>query len=64
MLLVFKYSFCSPEDGVKKHLPSLTARPLKNGGWKTILSYWERNFSGLIREESHDRAKSVLAWHL
>ena len=26
---------------------SLTASlPLKNGGWKTILSYWEGNFSG------------------
>ena len=29
------------------HPRSLTASlPLKNGGWKTILSYWEGNFSG------------------
>ena len=25
---------------------SLTARPLKNAGWKTSLSYWEGNLSG------------------
>ena len=28
------------------HHPSLTVRPWKMAGWKTILSYWEGNFSG------------------
>ena len=31
------------------HPRSLTASlPLKNGGWETILSFWEGNFSGAM----------------
>ena len=26
--------------------PKFNSSPLKNCGWKTILSYWEDNFSG------------------
>ena len=26
--------------------PKFNSSPLKNGGWKTILTYWEGNFSG------------------
>ena len=28
--------------------PKFNSSPLKNGGWKTILSYWEGNFSGAM----------------
>ena len=36
-----------PGQPCRAHPRSLTASlPLKNDGWKTILSYWEGNFSG------------------
>ena len=28
--------------------PKFNSSPLKNGGWKTILSYWEGNSSGAM----------------
>ena len=28
--------------------PKFNSSPLKNGGWKTSLSYWEGNFSGAM----------------
>ena len=28
--------------------PNFNSSPLKNGRWKTILSYWEGNFSGAM----------------
>ena len=30
------------------HPPKFNSSPLKNGGWKTILSYWESNLSGAM----------------
>ena len=30
--------------------PKFNSSPLKNGGWKTILSYWEGNLSGAMSE--------------
>ena len=34
------YKYCT------KKMPKFNSSPLKKSGWKTILSYWEGNFSG------------------
>ena len=45
-------TFYEPGDeaAVKFHIPppKFNSSPLKNDDWKTILSYWEGNFSGAM----------------